>query len=137
MISKSNYYNAYNLATVRYTLAFADKYMGDKRLCWNSLRSYFYALKYAAEDGHDFKESLETIGNKIKKCFSALSNSDNPVSFRRNNLSRFQFISEINATADDTLDTLLQKDRNSKEVAGYKELIGDWHKFLRIFETSD
>lgn len=137
LISKSNYYNAYNLATVRYTLAFADKYMGDKRLCWNSLRSYFYALRYAAEGGHDFEESLETIGNKIKKCISALSNSDAPVSFRRINLSRSQFIREINATADDTLDILVRENRNSKEVAGYKELMNDWHKFLRIFEIAD
>lgn len=135
LISKNNYYNAYNLATMRYTLAFAERYNGDKRLCWNSMRSYFLALKYAAEGGHDFHESLESIGTKIKKCISELSNPTESGTFHRINYSRNRFIREINMCVDDILILLENSDKSNATVSRFIDLQNDWLKFIKIFET--
>lgn len=133
-ITRNNYFNAYIMASNRFTLAFSNRYLEDKRLCWNSLRSYFLALKYAAEGGHDFMDALSAIIPKIKKCIKELSDRKNSETFHRINLYKDKFIREINASIDDISNILGDSDISGNTITRFENLQHEWNQFLSIFD---
>lgn len=72
---KSNYFNAYTIGTIRYNETQLNKKdeKTQKRYCWNAIRTYFNALKYAARGGHDFGDAMLSFGYKIENCISELN----------------------------------------------------------------
>lgn len=71
----SSYFNAYTVGTIRYNEAQLNAKDSDitKRYCWNAIRAYFNALRYAAQGGHDFNDAMQSFGvKKIGKCISEL-----------------------------------------------------------------
>ena len=73
---RCEYFNAYTIGTIRYNEAEMNKKPNpeaSKRYCWNAIRAYFNALKFASEGGQDYKEAWESFGqNKISNCIDIL-----------------------------------------------------------------
>ncbi|MCD8235708.1 MAG: hypothetical protein LUD00_03445 [Prevotellaceae bacterium] len=134
---ENNYYNAYNNGTTRYTLAFCDKYINDKRLCWNAIRSYFMALRYAAQGGHDFRETIDAVGPKIIKCIGELKDAN-----KLNKEQRRIIYANKTKYIDDTNKVISNTDTESEELnrfygtslADYKRLVKHWNDFTATFE---
>lgn len=134
---ENNYYNAYNSGTTRYTFAFSDKYINDKRLCWNAIRSYFMALKYAAKGGHNFRETMDAVGPKIIKCIDKLKdcNKLNCEEKRRIYAYKTKYIVVTNRVISET-DTESEELNRYYEtaLADYKQLVKRWNDFIATLE---
>lgn len=132
------YNNAYNNATTRYILAFSDKYMNDIRLCWNAIRSYFMALKYAAQGRPDFCKTIDVVGPKIIKCINELKKCKSMDYEQKRRIYAYgaDYIDVINEVIFETK-VKLEEIGKSKTVDSAKEygrLVQRWNIFIATLD---
>lgn len=140
---RCEYFNAYTIGIIRYNEAEMNKKPNpeaSKRYCWNAIRAYFNALKFASEGGQDYTEAWNSFGcNKIRKCIEVLveihENKKHGINDGGNDSvmpsyeDRMRYIEDTNKAIDNMDFSKLTPEQTS----GYWELKGQWENFVDAY----
>ena len=140
---KCEYFNAYSIGTIRYNEAEMNKKdvpEANKRYCWNAIRAYFNALKFASEGGQNYKEAWESFGkNKIRKCIDLLIEVHNKTDHGKNdgdNTSVMPSYNDRKRYIEDTntaIKNIKFSDLDETLKNEYWDLVVKWNNFLQKF----
>ena len=128
---KSMYFNAYTIGRSRFQMAEGYHYkVDDKKYYWNALRGLSNALKYAAEGGHDFNETYQSIAQKIYSSIDLIIADVNHLVYN----SSPDWIKEIEYEVDASLKKIKKYiEADNKRKAKYYVFIDyyfKWHEFV-------
>lgn len=128
---RSMYFNAYTIGRTRFQMAEGYHYKEeDKKYYWNALRGLSNALRYAAEGGHDFDETYQSISHKIYSSIDLIIDDNNHLVYN----SEPAWIKDIKLEIDSYLEEIkkhIETDR--KKRSKYHEFFGyydKWHEFV-------
>lgn len=128
---KSMYFNAYTIGRSRFQMAEGYHYkIDDKKYYWNALRGLSNALKYAANGGHDFNETYQSISQKIYSSIDLIIEDVNHLVYN----SAPDWIKEIEYEVDASLEEIKNYiEADNKRKAKYHKIIDyyfKWHEFV-------
>lgn len=125
------YYNAYTIGRMRYQMAEGyEKKEDDQKYYWNALRALTNALWYAAEGGHDFDDTYNSLHGKIESAIHYIIKDKKHLEFDTNMSSLYEMVSQINDNID-KLKPYIKEHPKSYKYNKFGMVLDKWKEFTK------